>query len=164
MRAIRAGVPQGSTLSPLLLSAYVNDIPRPSTSVQLALFADDTALYLKSNSIGNILPRVQRAIDKLTQWLRLWRIDVNPEKPVMTYASPVFAHVPPDILYDLQIVQNKFCRRAADAPCFGPYHTSHLHHITFAEDHGASLLDPPDDLTVKVEKLIEVNKMAIDWE
>ncbi|GBP71055.1 Probable RNA-directed DNA polymerase from transposon BS [Eumeta japonica] len=45
-RLIRAGVPQGSTLSPLLYSAYTNDIPRPSSSgVQLALFADDTALF-----------------------------------------------------------------------------------------------------------------------
>ncbi|GBP66104.1 RNA-directed DNA polymerase from mobile element jockey [Eumeta japonica] len=43
VRPIRAGVPQGSTLSPLY-SAYVNDIPRPKTGVQLALFADDTAL------------------------------------------------------------------------------------------------------------------------
>ncbi|GBP54347.1 RNA-directed DNA polymerase from mobile element jockey [Eumeta japonica] len=66
MRPIRAGVSQVSTLSPLLYSAYVNDIPRPSTGVQLALFADDTVLYLKSNSIGNILPRLQRAIDELT--------------------------------------------------------------------------------------------------
>ncbi|GBP56509.1 Probable RNA-directed DNA polymerase from transposon BS [Eumeta japonica] len=45
-RLIRAGVPQGSTPSPLLYSAYTNDVPRPSSSgVQLALFADDTALF-----------------------------------------------------------------------------------------------------------------------
>ncbi|GBP58500.1 Probable RNA-directed DNA polymerase from transposon BS [Eumeta japonica] len=31
-RLIRAGVPQGSTLSSLLYSAYTNDIPRPSSS------------------------------------------------------------------------------------------------------------------------------------
>ncbi|GBP34202.1 Probable RNA-directed DNA polymerase from transposon BS [Eumeta japonica] len=37
-------------------------------------------------------------------------------RPVMTYASPVFVHARPDLLYDLQIVQNNFCRRAADAP------------------------------------------------
>ncbi|GBP90906.1 Probable RNA-directed DNA polymerase from transposon BS [Eumeta japonica] len=85
MRPIRAGVPQGSTLSPLLYSAYVNDIPRPSTGVQLALFADDTALYIRSNSLGNILPRLQRAIVELTQWLRLWRINVNPDKSASIY-------------------------------------------------------------------------------
>ncbi|GBP11838.1 Probable RNA-directed DNA polymerase from transposon BS [Eumeta japonica] len=71
MRPIRAGVPQSSTLSQLLYSAYVNDIPRPSTGVQLALFADDTVLYLRSNSIGNIFLRLQIAIDELTQWLHL---------------------------------------------------------------------------------------------
>ncbi|GBP56363.1 hypothetical protein EVAR_43302_1 [Eumeta japonica] len=44
-RLIRAGVPQGSTLSSAV-PAYTNDIPRPSSSgVQLALFADDTALF-----------------------------------------------------------------------------------------------------------------------
>ncbi|GBP40859.1 RNA-directed DNA polymerase from mobile element jockey [Eumeta japonica] len=200
----------GSTLSPLLYSAYVNDIPRLSKGVQIALFADDTALYLRSNNIGNILSRLQRSIDELTQWLRLWRIDVTLEKsasiyfnysthkvqfpvpydtphlkvlsksipwqhnykylgitidkhlhftdhitrvrklalfylsrlygmigrkskmslrnkrttytmcirPVMTYASPVIAHAGPDRLYDLQIVQHKFCRIAADAPWY----------------------------------------------
>ncbi|GBP50226.1 Probable RNA-directed DNA polymerase from transposon BS [Eumeta japonica] len=82
-RLIRAGVPQGSTLSPLLYSAYTNDIPRPSSSgVQLALFADDTALFSGSRNRSTrftLLP-VQRAIDELSQWFRKWRIEVNPDK------------------------------------------------------------------------------------
>ncbi|GBP62930.1 Probable RNA-directed DNA polymerase from transposon X-element [Eumeta japonica] len=47
-RSIRVGVPQGSALSLLLYSAYTNDIPRPTSGVQLALFADDTALFLEA--------------------------------------------------------------------------------------------------------------------
>ncbi|GBP89778.1 Probable RNA-directed DNA polymerase from transposon BS [Eumeta japonica] len=62
VRSIRARIPQGSTLSPLLYSAYVNDIPRSKIGVQLALFADDTALFLRSKCLRNILPRLQRAI------------------------------------------------------------------------------------------------------
>ncbi|GBP69963.1 Probable RNA-directed DNA polymerase from transposon BS [Eumeta japonica] len=68
MRPIRAGVPQGSTLSSLLYSAHVNDIPRPSTGVQLALFADDTELFSQSNCLWNILSRLQKAIDDMTEW------------------------------------------------------------------------------------------------
>ncbi|GBP82338.1 Probable RNA-directed DNA polymerase from transposon BS [Eumeta japonica] len=68
-RTLKAGVPQGSTLSPLLYSAYVNDIPRPSNGVQLALFADDTALYLRGSNFRDTTPRLQRAIDELTRWL-----------------------------------------------------------------------------------------------
>ncbi|GBP67591.1 RNA-directed DNA polymerase from mobile element jockey [Eumeta japonica] len=68
--------------SPLLYSAYTNDIPRPTSGVQLALFADDTALYYKSRNRTTLptIRRLQRAIDELGQWFRLWRIDVNPEK------------------------------------------------------------------------------------
>ncbi|GBP89574.1 hypothetical protein EVAR_100018_1 [Eumeta japonica] len=66
---------QGSTLLPLLYSSYVNDIPRPLTSVKFTLFVNDTALFLRSNCLLNILPQLQRAINKLTQWLRLWRIE-----------------------------------------------------------------------------------------
>ncbi|GBP31084.1 Probable RNA-directed DNA polymerase from transposon BS [Eumeta japonica] len=79
-RPIRAGVPQGSTLSPLLYSAYTNDIPRPSSGVQLALFADDTALYLRGATERNIGPHLQRAIDELGRWFQIWRIEVNPDK------------------------------------------------------------------------------------
>ncbi|GBP29609.1 Probable RNA-directed DNA polymerase from transposon X-element [Eumeta japonica] len=55
-RLIRAGVPQGSALSPLLYSAYTNDIPRPSSGVQLALFADDTALFYKCRNRSTYPP------------------------------------------------------------------------------------------------------------
>ncbi|GBP67600.1 RNA-directed DNA polymerase from mobile element jockey [Eumeta japonica] len=79
-RPIRAGVPQGSTLSPLLYSAYTNDIPRPSSGVQLALFADDTALYLRGATERNIGPHLQRAVDELGRWFQIWRIEVNPDK------------------------------------------------------------------------------------
>ncbi|GBO98597.1 Probable RNA-directed DNA polymerase from transposon X-element [Eumeta japonica] len=40
----------------LLYSAYTNDIPRPTSGVQLALFADDTALYYKSRNRTTLLP------------------------------------------------------------------------------------------------------------
>ncbi|GBP59901.1 hypothetical protein EVAR_44577_1 [Eumeta japonica] len=36
--------------------------------VQLALFADDTALYLSGSNFRIITPRLQKAIDELTRW------------------------------------------------------------------------------------------------
>ncbi|GBP06633.1 hypothetical protein EVAR_92607_1 [Eumeta japonica] len=95
---------------------------RSTTDVQLALFADDTALFLRSNNLRNILPRFHRAIDKLTQWLRFWRIEL--------------------------IVSTVSCEPPA------PYH--------FCRRPRNILSDPPDDITVEVEKIIEANKMAID--
>ncbi|GBP40233.1 RNA-directed DNA polymerase from mobile element jockey [Eumeta japonica] len=53
--------------------------------VQLALFADNATLFLHSASFNHIIPRLQRAIDELTQWFQLWRIEVNSEKPAAIY-------------------------------------------------------------------------------
>ncbi|GBP39134.1 hypothetical protein EVAR_27094_1 [Eumeta japonica] len=57
IRPIKAGVPKGHTLSTAILrlySVYVSDIPRPPTGVQLALFADDIALYVRfANAISS---------------------------------------------------------------------------------------------------------------
>ncbi|GBP91232.1 Probable RNA-directed DNA polymerase from transposon BS [Eumeta japonica] len=64
-RLIRARVPQGSALSPLLYSAYTNDIPRPTSGVQLALFADDTALFFRSRTRRSIFRHLPRSIDEL---------------------------------------------------------------------------------------------------
>ncbi|GBP54804.1 RNA-directed DNA polymerase from mobile element jockey [Eumeta japonica] len=48
-----------------------------SLGIQLALFVDDTTLFLHSASFNHIVPRLQRANDELTQWFQLWRIEVN---------------------------------------------------------------------------------------
>ncbi|GBP93787.1 Probable RNA-directed DNA polymerase from transposon BS [Eumeta japonica] len=68
----------------LLYSAYTNNIPRPSSGVQLALFVDDTALFFSSRYKQSILLYLQRVIDELGQWFRFWRIEVNPKKSTAT--------------------------------------------------------------------------------
>jgi hypothetical protein len=47
-RVMRAGVAQGGLISPVLLSLYFNDMPSPSHHVELALYADDTAIIATS--------------------------------------------------------------------------------------------------------------------
>jgi hypothetical protein len=47
-RCVRAGVAQGGLVSPVLFNLYVNDMPVPSRHVELALYADDTAIIATS--------------------------------------------------------------------------------------------------------------------
>jgi len=45
---MRVGVAQGGLNSPVLFSLYVNDMPPSSHHVELALYADDTAIIATS--------------------------------------------------------------------------------------------------------------------
>jgi len=59
-RGMPAGVVQGGMISPVLFSLYVNDMPSPSHHVELALYADDTAIIATSQQAdaARLLPGV----------------------------------------------------------------------------------------------------------
>lgn len=88
-RPVRAGVPQGSVLAPLLFTLYTSDIPR-YPQVELALFADDTALYASNSNSSRVCIRLQAALNALGVWFRKWRIEVNPTKSAAVYFSRGF--------------------------------------------------------------------------
>ena len=49
-RGMRSGVAQGGLISPVLFSLYVNDMPKSSHHVELALYAHDTAIIATSRT------------------------------------------------------------------------------------------------------------------
>ena len=52
---MRAGVTQGGVISPVLFTLYVNDIPTAWRHVELAQYADNTALVATSDSTKLLL-------------------------------------------------------------------------------------------------------------
>jgi hypothetical protein len=76
-RNMRTGVAQGGIVSPVLFSLYVNDMPAPSRHVELALYADDTALIATSRSPLLLVSYLETYLNRLELWLRDWRIAIN---------------------------------------------------------------------------------------
>jgi len=44
-KTITCGIPQGSTLGPLLFLLYINDLPNCSKKLSFRIFADDTNMF-----------------------------------------------------------------------------------------------------------------------
>jgi hypothetical protein len=62
---MRAGVVQGGLVSPVLFSMYVNDIPTPSRHVELAQYADDTAVVATSRSPSLLVGYLEAYLGRL---------------------------------------------------------------------------------------------------
>jgi len=79
--SIKAGVSQGSDLSPDLFNIYTADIP-VSTNTTLATYADDIAILCANNDHVETSNCLQTHLDSIDNWATKWRIKINPDKSV----------------------------------------------------------------------------------
>ena len=75
---IKAGVPQGSVLGPLLFLVYINDVLEGLTS-NVKLFADDTSIFSVVRDSSSSSLSLNEDLSKISQWGYKWKMLFNPD-------------------------------------------------------------------------------------
>lgn len=78
--SIDYGIPQGSTLGPLLFILFINDIFNVQFRGKLILFADDAVLVYGENNVEDLFDAMQHDIILLEQWLYNNMLSLNSDK------------------------------------------------------------------------------------
>ena len=87
---IRAGVPQGSVLGPLLFLIYINDLGEGIES-HVKFFADDTSLFSIIKDPIVSADKLQHDLNSISEWARQWKMSFNPD-PTKQAEEILFSH------------------------------------------------------------------------
>ena len=76
-KEVSIGLPQGSILGPLLMIVYLNDIPNISPNIFPVMYADDTTLCIRGDSLGAVSRVVNSELSKFYVWCACNRLSIN---------------------------------------------------------------------------------------
>jgi len=102
--SINCGVPQGTTLSPILFDIQLNDIKTLNLKSQVICYADDTALICIANTWNEVFNNIETDLKTIDNWLGVNNLFLNFEKSAIILHSLTEPTLP--ILNSIKIHDN----------------------------------------------------------
>ena len=94
------GTAQGSILAPLFFLIYVNDLPNFLDKSHPILFADDTTLCFKNESLQSAIDICNGELIKFSEWCKANRLTINLDKTCFMVITNRYV---PDLHFDIKI-------------------------------------------------------------
>ena len=76
-QTMTCGIPQGSSLAPVLFLIYINDLPNSSNALTFRIFADDTNVFALARNVKVLEKIVNAELQKVKIWCDVNRLSIN---------------------------------------------------------------------------------------
>lgn len=107
---LKAGVPQGSVLSPLLFNLYVNDLAKTVSGCDIYQYADDTLLVSRHINLQEAISLLQTNASLVIDWFDANYIKINIQKTKLIRFSNPLKRKCPDIPFIMHSSKCTHCR------------------------------------------------------
>ena len=76
-QTMTCGIPQGSSLGPVLFLININDLPNCSNALTSRIFADDTNVFASARNLKDLEEIVNSELKKVIIWCDVNRLSIN---------------------------------------------------------------------------------------
>ena len=80
LTTVKSGIPQGSSLDPLLFPIYLNDLPCALEKSEPDIYADDTGIFISGNNIKMLEENINSDLQHVCCWLQVNKLSLNTVK------------------------------------------------------------------------------------
>ena len=158
-QAVSCGIPQGSSLGPVLFLIYINDLPNCCSVLAFRIFADDTNVFASARDLRSLEQLINNELKEVKHWCNANKLSINFSKTnFMIVKSPRKKDLAVNIKIESEDVTKSLLERKDRVKYLGVHlddTVSFKHHISYV----ASRISRSNGIIAKLRHFLTLSQL-----